>query len=125
MCVFLWDAPWRRGEPRHEASQGTGGDTIANIEFKECPVCKANSVPINPGGLDGVVKDKYNQLIPAPRPPLKEHTHFKHCNPPDKPEYGNFSVFTAGSIEMGAAVQWQKRLIEPFCNLPITITNPH
>jgi hypothetical protein len=70
------------------------------------------------------VEDKYNQLIPAPNPPLKEHKEFKHCVPPFKPEYGNFSLFTAGSIEMGAAIQWQQCLVSHLCDLPITITNP-
>ncbi|KAH7401829.1 hypothetical protein DE146DRAFT_651702 [Phaeosphaeria sp. MPI-PUGE-AT-0046c] len=114
-----------------EKSKEMGGNTMSKTEeadapkkFKQCPVCKADSVPINPGGLDGVVEDKYNQLIPAPNPPLEQHADFKHCVPPEVPQYGNFSLFTAGSIEMGAAVQWQQRLAQHLCNLPITITNP-
>ncbi|OAL06639.1 hypothetical protein IQ06DRAFT_288514 [Phaeosphaeriaceae sp. SRC1lsM3a] len=114
-----------------ETSKEMGGNIFSKTKeedapkkFKQCPVCKADSVPINPGGLDGVVEDKYNQLIPAPSPPLKRHADFKHCVPPENPEYGNFSLFTAGSIEMGAAVQWQTRLVEHLCDLPITVTNP-
>lgn len=116
-----------------DKSSEMGGNNMSKPEeevdssspkFKKCPVCKADSVPLNPGGLDGDVEDKYNQLIPAPSPPLKQHKDFKHCMPPRKPEYGNFSLFTAGSIEMGAAVQWQQRLVDHLCDLPITITNP-
>jgi hypothetical protein len=87
-------------------------------------VCKAETVPINPGGLGGVVEDKFAQLIPAPNPALAEHADSLHCTPPVQPKYGNFSLFTAGSIEMGAAVQWQQRLVHYLCGLPITITNP-
>lgn len=100
------------------------GEKSAPQKFKQCPVCKAESVPINPGGLDGVVEDIHRQLIPAPSPPLKQHADFKHCVPPFIPKYGNFSLFSAGSIEMGAAVQWQQRLVDHLCDLPITITNP-
>lgn len=47
-----------------------------------------------------------------------------HCMPPAAPTYRKFSLFTAGSIEMGAAVQWQQLLAEHLRDLPITITNP-
>jgi hypothetical protein len=33
-------------------------------------------------------------------------------------------VFLAGSIEMGAAVDWQKAVIEKLKDLPVTILNP-
>ncbi|KAF1914945.1 hypothetical protein BDU57DRAFT_531331 [Ampelomyces quisqualis] len=92
--------------------------------FKRCAVCKADTVPVQPGGLDSTVPDKYNQLIPAPSPPLKQHPEFRHCMPPEAPVYGHFSLFTAGSIEMGAAVQWQQRLADHLRDLPITMTNP-
>lgn len=106
------------------STMATIEENVKDQEFRPCPVCKAKSVPINRAGLDGDVEDKYNQLIPAPNPPLKENKDFLHCLPPTKPKYGNFSLFTAGSIEMGAAVQWQQRLVSHLCDLPITITNP-
>lgn len=34
------------------------------------------------------------------------------------------SVFLAGSIEMGAAIDWQAQLIAALDNLPITVFNP-
>ncbi len=34
------------------------------------------------------------------------------------------SVFLAGSIEMGAAIDWQAQLINALADLPITIFNP-
>jgi hypothetical protein len=94
--------------------------------FKRCPICKTDTPTAQIGNLDGEIVDKYNQLgpLPAPSPPLKRHPDFRHFMPPDSPDHGNFSLFTAGSIEMGAAVQWQQLLIEHLQDLPITITNP-
>lgn len=44
------------------------------------------------------------------------------------PKYGfpssRPSVFLAGSIEMGAAIDWQSQLIAALDNLPITVYNP-
>jgi hypothetical protein len=93
---------------------------------KRCPVCKTDTPTASRGNLDGKIPDRYNQLgpLPAPNPPLKRHTDFRHFMPPDSPDHGNFSLFTAGSIEMGDAVQWQQRLVEHLQDLPITITNP-
>ncbi len=39
-------------------------------------------------------------------------------------EPGATSVFLAGSIEMGAAAQWQRQVTEALDDLPITILNP-
>jgi hypothetical protein len=92
---------------------------------KLCPVCRQQTDPLAAAGaLDRIVEDKYHQLIPAPSPPLKKHKQFLHCMPPDEPDHGNFSLFTAGSIEMGAAVQWQQLLVKHLQDLPITIINP-
>jgi hypothetical protein len=93
---------------------------------KRCPVCKTDTPTTTVGNLDGNIPDPYNQLgpCPAPCPPLQPHKDFKHFMPPDAPNHGNFSLFTAGSIEMGAAVQWQQRLVDHLQDLPITITNP-
>ncbi|KAF2033770.1 hypothetical protein EK21DRAFT_30374, partial [Setomelanomma holmii] len=74
--------------------------------------------------LDGDVPDIFNQLIPSPKPALPQHPRFNHCKPPVVPKYNEYSVFTAGSIEMGAAVQWQERLVTHVCDLPITVCNP-
>jgi hypothetical protein len=48
--------------------------------------------------------------------------------PPNKvplPEsVGEWLVFLAGSIEMGAAVDWQKQVIESFDGVPVILLNP-
>jgi hypothetical protein len=92
--------------------------------YRRCPRCKAHTIPTVSGGLDKIVEDIYKQLPPAPSPALRIHPEFRHYMPPDMPVYGEFSLFTAGSIEMGAAIQWQERLVEYLQALPLTITNP-
>jgi hypothetical protein len=95
-------------------------------DLRRCPRCKSKAIPVaaNTGGLDAAIPDTYHQLIPAPSPPLTPHRDFQHVMPPDIPVYGKYSLFTAGSIEMGAAIQWQHRLVEHLCDLPLTVTNP-
>ncbi len=44
--------------------------------------------------------------------------------PPTRAILGRPSVFLAGSIEMGKAVDWQSQLIAALDNLPITVFNP-
>jgi hypothetical protein len=44
--------------------------------------------------------------------------------PPNTPMYYSFSMFLARSIEMGAAVQWQKQLTSLLLLLPIIVNNP-
>ncbi|KAH7409957.1 hypothetical protein DE146DRAFT_331270 [Phaeosphaeria sp. MPI-PUGE-AT-0046c] len=87
-------------------------------DFQQRPVYKADSVTTKPGGLEGIVEDRYNVIIPASSAPLKQHKHFM---PPTKSVY---SIFTAGSIEMGAAVKWQDYLADQLRDLPITVQNP-
>lgn len=74
--------------------------------------------------IDKEVKDMYNQLPPLPSPLPKQHKDFVHSQPKEEPEYRKFSVFTAGSIEMGNAVQWQKQMVTMLSDLPITVCNP-
>jgi hypothetical protein len=98
--------------------------------YKRCPVCKTDKLTQQNGNLDTVVEDKYMQiqLKPLGEPPEKAHAEFRHCLPPTKVAYGEnndlFSVFTAGSIEMGSAIQWQKTMVKYLRDLPIIITNP-
>ncbi|KAH8731439.1 hypothetical protein GQ44DRAFT_755574 [Phaeosphaeriaceae sp. PMI808] len=99
---------------------------------KECWVCPGCKRPTNiekpqtgPNGEEGPVPDTNNQLIPPPEESLKQHPHFIHCKAITTPKWENkFSIFTAGSIEMGKAVQWQPRLAEHLRDLPITVYNP-
>jgi hypothetical protein len=44
--------------------------------------------------------------------------------PPGKIPAVGFSIFTAGSIEMGKAVDWQTRISEALKNFDVTILNP-
>lgn len=53
-------------------------------------------------------------LLPTP------HLHFVYYLPPNEPKWRNSLVFTAGSFEMGKALQWQKQVA---VLLPITINN--
>lgn len=111
------------------------------IENK-CPTCKGSGsvVPAEAGkqqtttpaaaattttvDIDGEVADTEDQLPPLPSPLPTPHPEFVHCMPPEPPTYRKFSVFTAGSIEMGKAVQWQKRMALELSPYPITVNNP-
>lgn len=48
----------------------------------------------------------------------------KVYKPPHYPVTNRPSVFLAGSIDMGAAVDWQKQVEEGLADLPIAIFNP-
>ncbi|KAK1919673.1 hypothetical protein P3342_001966 [Pyrenophora teres f. teres] len=74
--------------------------------------------------VDKEVVDVRNQLPPLPSPLPKQHKDFVHSLPKENPEYRKFSVFTAGSIEMGKAVHWQKQMVTMLSDLPITVCNP-
>jgi hypothetical protein len=74
--------------------------------------------------IDKVVEDTKNQLPPWPSPVPTPHKDFVHSNPPEPPEYRKFTVFTAGSIEMGGAVNWQPLMATMLHHLPITVCNP-
>lgn len=103
---------------------------------KKCPTCDGSgsipdqeaakqSTPKSAGvDIDQEVEDIFNQLPPLPSPLPKAHPDFVHALPPVAPIYRKYSVFTAGSIEMGAAVQWQKQLATLLSPLPITVCNP-
>lgn len=70
------------------------------------------------------VEDVKQQLSPLPSLLPTRHQEFVHCMPPNAPTYRKFSVFTAGSIEMGNAVQWQNHMAISLSHLPITVCNP-
>ncbi|KAJ4408080.1 hypothetical protein N0V91_003428 [Didymella pomorum] len=75
--------------------------------------------------IDQPVEDVMKQLPPFPNPLPERHARFEHCMPPDDPKYtGDKSVFLAGSIEMGKAVQWQKQMAATLQDLPVTLCNP-
>lgn len=46
------------------------------------------------------------------------------CKPPIWPEFESTSIFLAGSIEMGKAIDWQSVVTNALSHLPITILNP-
>lgn len=80
---------------------------------------------IPPGNnLDAEIEDVDKQLPDAPNPPLKKHSDFVHCLPPNPPTYRKYSLFLAGSIEMGNAIQWQRRMVTFLEDQPITVCNP-
>jgi hypothetical protein len=82
------------------------------------------SKPPGMTSIDKVVEDKKNQLPPWPSPIPVAHKDFVHSNPPEPPTYRKYTVFTAGSIEMGAAVNWQPLMATRLNHLPITVCNP-
>ncbi|KAI8935897.1 hypothetical protein NX059_012565 [Plenodomus lindquistii] len=99
----------------------------------KCQTCKGSGViestksSAKPSGavdIDQEVEDIYKQLPALPSPLPKPHREFVHCKPPEAPTYRKFSVFTAGSIEMGKAVQWQSQMATMLSLLPITVNNP-
>jgi hypothetical protein len=46
------------------------------------------------------------------------------CKPPALPGIEGPSIFLAGSIEMGVAIDWQNDLTSALSHLPVTIFNP-
>ncbi|OAL42774.1 hypothetical protein IQ07DRAFT_593579 [Pyrenochaeta sp. DS3sAY3a] len=98
-------------------SSGSVESTEPDAEQTTSP--KSGAVDINQA-----VFDKYQQLPDPPSPLPVRHRHFVHCMPPEPPTYRKFSVFTAGSIEMGKAVQWQPLMVQMLSHLPITVNNP-
>lgn len=92
-----------------------------DLKFKARP--KTNDARLK--NIDDEVPDVENQLVGVEHAiPAVPHKDFIHCMPPTEPTYRKFSIFTAGSIEMGAAVQWQKLLASHVSDLPITVLNP-
>ena len=46
------------------------------------------------------------------------------CKPPVWPQFDQPSIFLAGSIEMGVAIDWQAAMTKELEELPIAILNP-
>ncbi|KAL1591523.1 hypothetical protein SLS60_011915 [Paraconiothyrium brasiliense] len=74
--------------------------------------------------LNTEVPDIYHQLPKLLDPLPRQHKEFVHSLPPELPNYRKFSVFLAGSIEMGKAVLWQPRMALELSRYPITVLNP-
>lgn len=114
--------------------KATDVTTEKTSKGEECPSCKGSGIlpegePAKPSGtgavdIDQDIYDQFHQLPDLPSPLPVAHPDFRHCMPPEPPTYRKFSVFTAGSIEMGIAVQWQKQMALMLSPLPITVNNP-
>ncbi|KAF2684984.1 hypothetical protein K458DRAFT_417822 [Lentithecium fluviatile CBS 122367] len=74
--------------------------------------------------IDAPVPDKHNQLPPPLSPLPPKNRSYEHCMPPDPIIEQPYSVFLAGSIEQGKAIQWQKQMADHLQDLPISIYNP-
>ncbi|KAF2266310.1 hypothetical protein CC78DRAFT_531708 [Lojkania enalia] len=75
--------------------------------------------------IDGDIPDPSHQLpaLPSNLPP--PNATYEHSTPPQIPKYINaYSLFLAGSIEMGAAITWQRHMAQFLHHLPLTICNP-
>ena len=85
------------------------------------------SAPSEPDGakdLTAAIEDTENQLPELPNPLPDQHPDFRFYIPPTPPTYPHKSVFLAGSIEMGRAIQWQQHMRNYLADLPITVCNP-
>lgn len=105
-----------------EDATGSKCQTCKETGAKESP--NSSVKPSGAVDIDQEVEDIYHQLPPLPSPLPKPHRDFVHCKPPEAPTYRKFSVFTAGSIEMGKAVQWQGQMATMLSPLPVTVNNP-
>ncbi|KAF2185054.1 hypothetical protein K469DRAFT_708324 [Zopfia rhizophila CBS 207.26] len=82
------------------------------------------TVPLSVINIDGDIPDIDNQLPFLPSPLPDPHSDFIYCTPPEAPTYRPFSVFLAGSIEMGKAINWQRHMSHYLQHLPLTVLNP-
>jgi hypothetical protein len=109
--------------------------TISHCRFckrpSQCPNsdCKQALDPEKPKGtntvnIDADVPDIHNQLPAYPNPLPHKNKAYAHCMPPEAPIYQEYSVFLAGSIEMGNAIQWQRQMAVHLQDLPISVYNP-
>ena len=75
--------------------------------------------------IDADNADPLHQLPPLPRTLPPPHPLFTACSPPQPPvQHAAHSVFLAGSIEMGRAINWQRRLTTALQHLPLAVLNP-
>ncbi|OCL06557.1 hypothetical protein AOQ84DRAFT_296783 [Glonium stellatum] len=61
---------------------------------------------------------------PTNNPKPTPHPNFTVCKPPHVPTLRNRSIFLAGSIEMGKAIQWQRSMEEVLSPYDLTLLNP-
>jgi hypothetical protein len=126
------DPATQRTYPNQTTPKTTAMATQAQSEAKAYPTCgreyddaaeekKPADKTID---IDADIEDKEHQLPPLPEPLPTAHPQFVHCKPPNNPTYRDYSVFLAGSIEMGKAIQWQKQMADELSTLPITVNNP-
>ncbi|CAI6341498.1 unnamed protein product [Periconia digitata] len=99
-------------------------------QLPDCPHCHKRIIEEKPkptdgnSTIDGPVADIYNQLGPEPTDIGEPHREFRENNPPDAFIKQKFTIFTAGSIEMGRAILWQKRIVKLLQHLPVGVYNP-
>ncbi|OAL53250.1 hypothetical protein IQ07DRAFT_561915 [Pyrenochaeta sp. DS3sAY3a] len=110
----------------HLARSNTMANMLSKKDAHDAQPSREPTARQAPAGtdVDSPVEDVENQLPPFPNPLPTPHKDFRHCLPLKRPEFRKFSVFTAGSIEMGKAVQWQKLMAVRLSHLPITVNNP-
>ncbi|KAF1948300.1 hypothetical protein CC80DRAFT_486410 [Byssothecium circinans] len=95
----------------------------------DCPSCHKPLVPEQQKSdgtvdIDAEIQDIHNQLGPLPATLPPKNPVFQDYMPPGPIKPAPYSVFLAGSIEMGRAVQWQRRLTSLLQHLPLAVYNP-
>jgi hypothetical protein len=118
------DAIWTKIMKAARDSNEPAKAATATSSKEQAGDASSGAKPSGAVDIDQDVPDTFNQLPPLPSPLPITHKDFLHCMPPEQPIYRKFTVFTAGSIEMGAAVQWQKQMATLLSPLPITVCNP-
>jgi len=76
--------------------------------------------------LDQVIDDYDHQLSPHNKRAINPNfTVYVPTTPVTQPKYENpASIFLAGSIEMGKAIQWQEHLTKELRDFEVTVCNP-
>jgi hypothetical protein len=118
------DALWAKIKKAGRDNNDPAKAATATSSKEQTASMAAEEKPSGAVDIDQDVPDNFNQLPPLPSPLPVAHKDFLHCMPPEQPTHRKFTVFTAGSIEMGAAVQWQKQMVTLLSPLPITVCNP-
>lgn len=106
------------------SSSNTSAQALDNEQQIDPTSASASAGQSGEINIDKNVEDTFNQLGTKPPVIREAHPKFHHDVPPNAIHKQEFSVFLAGSIEMGKAILWQKRMASLLQHLPISVYNP-